>query len=247
MEKNKIFYRLSILIIVLLLFLAALILFASNRMGVQYFRLFFRIISVFLFAVTVIMLLGFFGVGNIMKHDLDSGKVSFLTRIALRYFMPFILGISKLFSYYKDDIRNVFIKANNQYVLSFGKKVPKDKILVLLPHCLQNSECSRRIRNGLNECVQCSSCNIGDIKEIVNRYGADAEIATGGTSARKIIQERNPQFVIAVACERDLTSGLMDVKGIPVYGILNQRPNGPCKDTFVDIDELEKVIENFAL
>jgi len=39
----------------------------------------------------------------------------------------------------------------------------------------------------------------------------------------------------------------MDVKGLPVYGILNKRPNGPCKDTFVDVIELEKAIEHFAL
>lgn len=247
MERNRTFYRLSILIIVSVLILAALILLASNRMSVRNFRLLFGIISVILFILAAIMFLGFFGISNIMKHGEDKGKVSFLSRIALRYFMPLLIGLSNLFSCYRDDIMHIFIKANNKYVLSFGKKVPKDKILVVLPHCLQNSECGQRIRNGLDECLQCSACNLGSIKEIVRRYGADAEIATGGTSARKIIQDKRPQFVIAVACERDLTSGLMDVRGIPVYGILNQRPNGPCKDTFVDIIELEKAIEHFAL
>ena len=54
--------------------------------------------------------------------------------------------------------------------------------------------------------------------------------------------DTKPQMVIAVACER-LSSGIMDVKGLPVWH-LNQRPNGPCKDTFVDIVELEKMIRH---
>jgi hypothetical protein len=248
LERNRNFYRLSALIIILILILASLILFGSYRLSVQYFRLFFHVISVFLFVMAVIMLLGFFGVGNIMKRNMESGKKSsFLTRIALRYFIPLLLSLSSLFNRYKDDVRQIFIKANNKFVISSVKKVPKEKILVILPHCLQNSECRQRIRSGLNECIQCSRCNLGGIKEIVKNHGVDAEIATGGTSARKIIQDKKPQFVIAVACERDLTSGLMDVKGIPVYGILNQRPNGPCKDTFVDIIEIEKAIEHFSL
>ncbi len=209
------------------------------------------------------MLFGFLGVQNILSTNepkadttnkkikntskLNRSKPNFIIRIALRYFMPVILGISDLTNYYKDDIRHIYIKANNQYVLSSKKKFIKDKILIVLPHCLQNSKCSRRIRNGLDECIQCSNCNIGDIKEIINQYGVTAEIATGGTSARKVIQDIKPEFVIAVACERDLTSGLLDVKGIPVYGILNKRPNGPCKDTFVDIDELKTTIEHFTI
>jgi len=205
LDRNNIFYRLSALLIILLLILAIFILLASNRMSIRNFRFISGIISVFLFILAAIMLLGFFGVSNIMKHNKDTGKGLLLTRIALRFFMPFLLSISSLFGRYKDDIMQMFIKANNKYVLSSGKKVPKDKILVVLPHCLQNSKCMQRIRNGLDECVQCSKCNLGSIKDIVKRLGADAEIETGGTSARKIIQDKKPQFVIAVACERDLT------------------------------------------
>jgi len=263
LERNKNFYRLSILIVITILVLAAAILLATNHIGVRYFRLFFNIISIILFLNVAIMLLGFLEVRNILKQNEKSDdemlqhtanetrnnnpKVSVLSRIALRYFMPVILSISDLTNYYKDEIRRIYIKANNQYVLSVVKKCAKDKILIVLPHCLQNSKCSNRIRNALDECVQCQACNLGDIKEKISKHGVAVEIATGGTSARKVIRDVKPEFVIAVACERDLTSGLTDVKGIPVYGILNKRPNGPCKDTFVDVDELERVIEHFAL
>ena len=40
---------------------------------------------------------------------------------------------------------------------------------------------------------------------------------------------------MAVACERDLTSGIQDSYPIPVIGVLNERPFGPCRNTRVDL------------
>jgi hypothetical protein len=55
-----------------------------------------------------------------------------------------------------------------------------------------------------------------------------------------------PQAIIAVACERDLVSGLQDVAPkIPVFAIPNKRPEGPCKNTFINIEELEASIKDF--
>ena len=51
-----------------------------------------------------------------------------------------------------------------------------------------------------------------------------------------------PKGIIAVACERDLTSGIVDVGEMDVIGILIDRPNGPCIDTKVDIKKLEEAI-----
>lgn len=52
-------------------------------------------------------------------------------------------------------------------------------------------------------------------------------------------------MIIGVACERDLTSGIQDSYPIPVYGILNSRPNGPCIDTDVDLDIVEEGVRAF--
>ena len=71
-------------------------------------------------------------------------------------------------------------------------------------------------------------------------------IATGGTLARKIIVDSKPKAVIAVACERDLTSGVRDVNKIPVLGVFNSRPNGPCVDTDINIKEVEDAINFFT-
>ena len=74
------------------------------------------------------------------------------------------------------------------------------------------------------------------------RYDASISIATGGTLARKVIVDKKPTVIVAVACERDLSSGIQDAYPIPVYGILNQRPYGPCVNTQVDFEKLEKAV-----
>ena len=67
-------------------------------------------------------------------------------------------------------------------------------------------------------------------------------VATGGTLARQMVKEIRPKAIIAVACERDLTSGIQDVFPLPVIGVLNERPFGPCFNTRVDIKKVEAAI-----
>ena len=71
-------------------------------------------------------------------------------------------------------------------------------------------------------------------------------MATGGTLARQIVKKNRPQAVLAIACERDLMSGIQDVYPLPAVGVLNIRPNGPCYNTRVDIKEFKKVLRQIT-
>jgi len=57
--------------------------------------------------------------------------------------------------------------------------------------------------------------------------------------------ENRPEAIVAVACELDLTTGIQDTYPIPVIGILNERPNGPCINTKVDIGKVRDAIIDF--
>ena len=72
-------------------------------------------------------------------------------------------------------------------------------------------------------------------------------MATGGTLARRIVVERRPRLIIAVACERDLSSGIQDSYPLPVFGIINHRPHGPCYDTQVDLEKVEQALTTFLV
>ena len=57
------------------------------------------------------------------------------------------------------------------------------------------------------------------------------------------LTEARPKAIVAIACERDLASGMADVFPIPVIGVLNERPNGPCCNTTVDPERVRAVVE----
>ena len=70
--------------------------------------------------------------------------------------------------------------------------------------------------------------------------------AGGGEEARKKIKLSNPKAIIAIACERDLISGFIEVNPhIPVIGLPITRPEGPCKNTEINKEEFESLIKKF--
>lgn len=145
----------------------------------------------------------------------------------------------------KQEFQESFLNFNNEIVLSAAKDISHKNILLLLPHCLQGSECKIRITNDINDCEACGNCDIAKIKAMADKYGVKAAVATGGSLARKLISDYAPDVIIAVACHRDLTDGVRDSWRKPVYGVLNERPKGPCFETTVSTRTIEFAIKKF--
>ena len=104
-----------------------------------------------------------------------------------------------------------FLEINNDYVLKKIKKKINGKILILLPHCIQFYDCEYKITSNINNCRACGKCVVYNFVDIRNKYqNTEVKIATGGTLARKYIKEIRPSLIIAVACKRDLISGIKD-------------------------------------
>ncbi len=163
----------------------------------------------------------------------------------LSFLYPLIMRAAKMFKITQDKIQASFIEVNNKLVEAKRTKIVPGEMLVLLPHCLQNSDCSYKITGALANCRRCGKCTIGDLKGLAEKYGVHMEVVPGGTLARRAVQKYRPAAVLAVACERDLSSGIIDSSPMPVYGILNERPNGPCFNTRVDVSKLEEAIKKY--
>lgn len=168
----------------------------------------------------------------------------FPVRLALKVVIPFTIFITGLLKKDKDAIRSLFIDINNILVQSGKRRYKPDRILVLLPHCLQDSQCGYKVTGNINNCRQCGRCTIGTLLGIVKAKGVKAAVVTGGTAARNLVGREKPGVILSVACERDLSIGISDVGSIPVLGVVNERPNGPCKDTYVDVGLLEEKLDS---
>jgi hypothetical protein len=166
-----------------------------------------------------------------------------LRGIVIKYLFPAIIGLGRLAGIDRDTLQQSFIALNNQLVRAKRLRVSADQALILLPHCIQLFDCPIKITGDVDKCVRCGKCGISDLAEVARSRGIDIAVATGGTLARKIIVEKRPQFILAVACERDLTSGIRDAYPLPVIGILNRRPHGPCFNTSIVLEEITLALD----
>lgn len=146
--------------------------------------------------------------------------------------------------YKNSGLAEKFLDYNNKAVIKRlkGKNISGDRVMIMLPHCIQNYDCGIKITSDVARCVKCGKCDIGAILTLKEKYNIPVKVATGGTLARKHIKEIRPKLVIAVACERDLISGIYDSFPMPVIGFFNQRVNGPCYNTKVAVAEIDEAL-----
>lgn len=184
-----------------------------------------------------------------LVYHIYTGKrvpgISGMRHLCIRIFLPLMEVAGRLAGIDKTLVRRSFIKVNNEFACGFAENLRPCEILLLLPHCIQSSVCTRRLGWDLSNCAGCGKCQISCLRELANLHGFKVAIATGGTVARRIVAEMRPRLIVAVACERDLVSGIQDSYPIPVFGVLNQRPFGPCRDTRVALENLGPTLSFF--
>lgn len=130
---------------------------------------------------------------------------------------------------WRDWVENAAVKVYNALARVRGRKVGKGELLLLIPRCLSKE-------------------TLDGVLGVAGRYGVPVFVATRGQLARRVIRERRPRAVVAVACERDMVSGLHDVAGkVPVLGLTMTLPSGPCKDALLDLGKLEDWVKSYVV
>ena len=160
---------------------------------------------------------------------------------------PLAVQLGRPFGVNKRRLEGSFIAVSNLLFSRLGIRVPADRLLVVTPHCLQLATCPHKITRDPNNCKRCGGCDIGALVTLAEEMGFHFFVATGGTLARQIVYKTRPKVVLAIACERDLMSGIQDVYPLPAVGVLNIRPNGPCFNTHVDMAEVRRQLERIII
>jgi hypothetical protein len=189
------------------------------------------------------------GVGLLILTLIRGREVFFAARlrgIVIEVLFPIMIVIGKLLGISKEKIQQSFVEVNNLLVKAKCSDIKPKRILLLMPHCLQFNDCAIKITSDAYKCQACGKCKIKDLVTLAKKYDVHLSVATGGTLARRRVAEAKPHAIIAVACERDLTSGIQDAYPLPVIGILNERPYGPCFNTSVDIRKVSEALEFLA-
>lgn len=127
----------------------------------------------------------------------------------------------------RDRLDNSFLQLLNQFEVRrkySGVKPEKGGGLLLLPRCIEAN-----LRHKIIQRAQ--------------EQGIASAMAGDGEMARVAVLKHQPGAILAIACERDLITGIRDVKQqISILTISVKRPQGPCKDTIVEFSEVEEYL-----
>lgn len=142
--------------------------------------------------------------------------------------MPIAERSGRWFGISRDRAGNAALRVFNGLATARARSGCRpDELLLLLPRCLD--------KEGMQ-----------GVMSLAAQYGVPLFVAARGRYAREMIGRVRPKAVVAVACERDLVSGVHDVAArLPVLGTTIGLPQGPCKNTTIDIPALELRIRTF--
>ena len=166
-------------------------------------------------------------------------------KFVFNLFVPVLRGVFRLVGRSVEDVERYFVRLNNNTVRRRNIRLTPSELLVLLPHCIQWWDCRNKITSTVTNCERCGQCAVNVLIEVAEKYGVAVEVAAGGGGALRVLNDRAPKGVVAVACEREMIDGIRDALPRPVLGILNERPEGPCKNTVVDPAKVESAIRWF--
>lgn len=204
------------------------------------------VLGFFLFGGCVLL----FGGAAFVANIAIKGRVPFYSKwlrwLLVKIYLPFMVMAGGALKIPKIKIERAFIDINNQMIRLMGKKFRPEKLLILMPHCIQFDNCKIKVTRNVRNCAGCGKCEIGELLSLSDEFGVHLFISTGGTVARRKVVEERPDAVIAVACERDLTSGLQDSYPLPVMAIINKRPHGYCMETGVALEEVRQAIRDLC-
>jgi hypothetical protein len=241
-DKNMLTVILALILIALVAF-AAFLAFMLLRHNQFLYRLMVFLLLAPALILALVVMAAMISVKLVVAgkgHRLGTGR--FVLRVVDAMLAP-ILALAGLLGIDRQKVQRAYAYLNNSIVFSREINLEPREVLLLLPHCIQNNRCRHRITGNIDNCRKCGACPVGSMLDIRDKYGINTAVVPGGTLARKAIKDLRPKAVVAVACERDLCSGIHDARFVPVVGIINERPHGPCFNTGVDIDRVEKAIK----
>ena len=118
---------------------------------------------------------------------------------------------------------------------------------MLLPHCLHNDACKEAVKEDIRNCKGCGRCKMKELRALAERYGVPACVASGGREAQARARDPEVGIILAVACNKEFAEGIRATFPKRVISVPNSWPHGPCKNTDVDVSQVQEALENLVV
>lgn len=205
------------------------------------FYMFLGQLVVFLAILIVILFIAVLILGYLIARKNQIKFPRFILYIVDLLYSPF-KTIARLLKMDEHYIDNLAIRVRDDINKEKFKKVPAEKTLIFLPHCLRHKNCPATLqKEGLN-CTKCGLCSIGVIKKKADPLGYKTYIVPGSSFVKKIVRENKFKAVIGVACHEDLNQVMMLLSDFCPQGVLLKKTG--CFETTVDVKEVFEKIDS---
>ncbi len=142
-------------------------------------------------------------------------------------------------------INRTLIALNNLSVRLRRTRCKPGELLVLFSRCLQRSACERKLDETVAACARCGKCPVKDFLDLADKYGIQVFMATGGRQAAARVKVRGVKAIVAVACEKELRSGIFASLPKAVLARKIAWRVEACKDTTIRMEEVEEAVRWF--
>ena len=137
------------------------------------------------------------------------------------------------------------IALNNLAVRLRRTRCKPPELLVLFSRCLQRSACEKKLDETASGCARCGQCAVCRFLDLKDKYGVEVFMATGGHQAVERSKAPGIKAIVAVACGKELREGVFASLPKAVLAKTIAWPVGKCKDTTIEMDEVEKAVRWF--
>jgi hypothetical protein len=139
-----------------------------------------------------------------------------------------------------------FCAWNNRRVSRAFAAKKAQRVVVLLPHCIQATGCGAPVVENIQSCLRCGKCVAGDTARTALECGWDTRLSPRSRAAYSEARKSRPDMVVAVACPDRLAKGLIKLPETPSYAIPLDLPHGMCIDTTFDFPRLARTMDTLA-
>ena len=196
---------------------------------------------VFLIIIIALLIIIFLILALIMAKRNQIKFPRFLLYIVDLLYSP-LKTIARFLNLDDNLIDDVAIKVRIDLNKEQYRKIPAEKTLVFLPHCLRHKDCPATLqKEGLN-CTECGLCSIGVIKKKAEPLGYKMYIVPGSSFVKKIVMENKFQTVLGVACHEDLNQMMMLLSDFYPQGVLLEKTG--CFETKVNVKKVFEKLDS---
>lgn len=130
----------------------------------------------------------------------------------------------------------------NRRVARHLAAAPASSVLLIMPRCVKKAGCRADVQAGLDECLTCLGCPLGDVALICQRHDVQALVAFRSQAAFEMARSIKPDVIIASACHDRLVKAWRSVPDVPALLVPLAGMERMCVNATLDLPWLDRQV-----